>query len=106
MVKAMQVWLSRVLPKCIFLLWLALRDMCWMTDRLEHRGLPRPTACPFCDHVQESIAHLPLGCVFVRMVWATCLRWWNKVDHVPTTDIGFAEWLQSWRGRRVDLRGY
>jgi hypothetical protein len=68
MAGALQVWKSRVPAKCRFFMWLALRDRCWTADRLGRRGLPRPSACPFCDQAQESIVHLLLGSVLARTV--------------------------------------
>jgi hypothetical protein len=50
--------------------------------RLERRRLLRPSACPFCDQVQESIIHFLLGCVLARTVWAVCLRWWDREDRL------------------------
>jgi hypothetical protein len=106
MAGAVQVWKSRAPAKCRFFLWLVVRDRCWTADRLERHGLPRPQACPFCDQTQESTAHLLLGCVLARSVWATCLRWWGREDRLPTQLAMFADWLQSWRGRRDDLRHF
>jgi hypothetical protein len=106
MAGALQVWKSRAPAKCRFFLWLALRDRCWATDRIERRGLPRPQACPFCDQVQESISHLLLGCVLARTVWAACLRWWDREDRLPPQGVWLADWLQSWRGRSGDLRDF
>jgi hypothetical protein len=93
MAGALQFWKSRAMAKCRFFLWLVLRDRCWTADRLERRGLPRPLACPFYDQTQESIAHLLLGCVLAKSVWAACLRWWGRVDRLPTQMATFVDWL-------------
>jgi hypothetical protein len=106
MAGALQVWKSRAPTKCRFFLWLALRDRCWTADRLERRRLPHPSACPFCDQVQESITHLLLGCVLARTVWADCLCWWDRQDRLPQQGISLADWLQSWRGRTADIRDF
>jgi hypothetical protein len=50
-------------------------------------SLPCPQASPFCDKVQESITHLLYDCVLARMVWPTCLRWWDKEDHLPIQGV-------------------
>jgi hypothetical protein len=92
--------------KCRFFLWLALRDKCWTMDRLEGRGITRPSACPFYDQAQESIAHLLLGCVLVRAVWVACLCWWDREDRLPSHGVLLADWLQSWCGRAADIRDY
>jgi hypothetical protein len=73
---------------------------------LERRGLPCPSACPFCDQAQEFIMHLLLGCVLARTVWAACLRWWDREDQLVPRGVSLADWLQSWRGRAVDARDY
>jgi hypothetical protein len=81
MAGALQVWKSRASTKCRFFFWLMLHDRCWTT--LERRRLPRPSACPFCDQAQELIAHLLLGCVLAREVWADYLRWWDREEMLP-----------------------
>jgi hypothetical protein len=106
MAGALQIWKSRALAKCRFFLWLALHDRCWTADRLERHRLPRPSACPFCNQVQESITHLLLGCVLARTVWAACLRWWDREDRLPQQGISLADWLQSWHGRTADIKDF
>jgi hypothetical protein len=73
---------------------------------LERRGVSRPQACLFCDQALESITHLLLGCVLARSVWAACLRWWDREDHLPMQLVAFAEWLRSWHGGKEDLRDF
>uniref|UniRef100_A0A8R7UVR8 Reverse transcriptase zinc-binding domain-containing protein n=1 Tax=Triticum urartu TaxID=4572 RepID=A0A8R7UVR8_TRIUA len=55
---AIQIWKSRAPNSCKFFVWLAARNRCWTTDRLQRRQLPHPSACPFCDQAQEMIDHL------------------------------------------------
>jgi hypothetical protein len=47
--------------------------------------------------------HLLLGCVLARSVWATCRRWWDKEDRLPTQMTAFVDWLRSWHRRKDDL---
>jgi hypothetical protein len=58
-----QVWRSRAPYCCKFVTWIMSRDRCWTAHCLERRGLPRPTACPLCDQLPETLHHLLLGCV-------------------------------------------
>jgi hypothetical protein len=87
-------------------MWLTLRNKCWMADKFEKRGLPRPQACPFCDQAQESISHLLFGCVLARTVWAACLLWWDRETQMPTQETLLADWLQSWHGSSGDLQDF
>jgi hypothetical protein len=87
-------------------LWLALHDRYWMADRFERHRLPCPSACPFCNQAQESIAHLLLGCVLAREVWAADLYWWDREERLPPQRISIADWLQSWCGRAADVQDF
>jgi hypothetical protein len=40
------------------------------------------------------------------MVWATCLRWWDREDYLPSQGVSLADWLQAWRGRAGKVRDY
>ena len=53
--------------KCKTFVWLAIRNRCWTTDRLQKRGLPHPEHCPLCDQEEENIQHILISCVI-----ATC----------------------------------
>jgi hypothetical protein len=75
---ASQIWRSRAPYGCKFFAWIVSRDQCWTADRLEHRRLPRPAACPLCDQEPETIQHLLLGCVVARQV---CI-WRHRNDVV------------------------
>jgi hypothetical protein len=37
-----RLWKSWAPPKCKYFLWLAIRNKCWTSDRLEKRGLDHP----------------------------------------------------------------
>jgi hypothetical protein len=49
--------MSWTLPCCTFLLWLAINNQCWTTDRLAKQNLSHPAACPLCDQAEETIEH-------------------------------------------------
>jgi hypothetical protein len=44
-----RLWKYWAPPKCKYFLWLAIRNKCWTSDRLERRGLDHPVSCLFCD---------------------------------------------------------
>lgn len=90
-----EIWLSRAPYSCKFFAWLAAKNRCWTADRLQRRGLPRPTACPLCDQEPESLQHLLLGCVVSREVWFWALRCWGKEDWLPAADTELLEWWSS-----------
>ena len=96
-----QIWRSRAPPHCRFFAWLVSKNRCWTADRLQRRGLPHPTLCPFCDQEQETIQHLLLGCVLAREVWASTLRFWGKIAWMPEVDSALLEW---WTGRSAGRR--
>jgi hypothetical protein len=64
-------WLlnSWALRKCKIYLWLAIRNRCWIADKLAKRGLSHPDKCPLCDQEDESIQHLLTMSVVAREFW-------------------------------------
>ena len=40
--------------KCRVFIWLAVKNRCWMADRLAKRGLPHPGSCPLCDQAEKT----------------------------------------------------
>jgi hypothetical protein len=90
-----RLWKSWAPPKCKFFLWLAIRNKCWTSDRLEMRGLDHPVSCLFCDQEQETIQHILCSCVFARQFWHSILFGLNVGNLSPSRDeISFADW---WR---------
>lgn len=63
------IWKTQAPAKCKIFLWLAVRKMCWTSDRLAKRNLPHPTLCPLCDQEEEHIQHILTTCVFAREFW-------------------------------------
>lgn len=95
-----RLWKTWAPPKCKFFLWLAIRNKCWTTDRLEKRGMPHPDVCPMCDQAQETIQHLLSACILARRFWHKILSALGLGHLTPTADEeSFAEW---WR--RMSLR--
>jgi len=61
-----RIWKSWAAAKCKFFIWLAVRNRCWIADRLAKRNLPHPDRCLFCDQEPEDIQHMLTTCVFAR----------------------------------------
>lgn len=53
---------------------------------LNSRGLDHPTTCPFRDQVPETIEHIMIGCVFVKVVWSRIETALDKEGWKPRTD--------------------
>jgi hypothetical protein len=90
-----RLWKSWAPPKCKFFLWLAIRNKCRTSDRLERRGLDHPESCLLCDQSQETIQHILCTCVFARQFWHTIvlpLGFGNL--SLSGDEISFADW---WR---------
>ena len=73
--------------KCKTFVWLAIRNRCWTTDRLQKRGLPHPEHCPLRSGGKNST--LLISCVFARQFWYAILQpinlsrltdWWKHAE--------------------------
>ena len=79
--------------KCKTFVWLAIRNRCWTTDRLQKRGLPHPEHCPLCDQEEENIQHILISCVFARQFWYAILQPINLSRLTPTRSVNnFPDW--------------
>jgi hypothetical protein len=88
-----RLWKSWDPPKCKFFLWLAIRNKCWTSDRLEKRGLDHPVSCLLCDQEQETIQHILCAYVFARQFWHSILFGLDVGNLSPSGDeISFADW--------------
>ena len=87
-----KVWKSWAPGKCKTFVWLAIRNRCWTTDRLQKRGLPHPEHCPLCDQEEENIQHILISCVFARQFWYAILQPINLSRLRPTRSVNFADW--------------
>jgi hypothetical protein len=77
------------------LAWIVSRDGCWTADRVERRGLPRPSACPLYDQKLETIQHLLLECVVAQEIWAWALHRWDRLAWLLAADVGLLRWWTS-----------
>jgi hypothetical protein len=66
-----EIWRSRARApyNCKFFVWLASPNHYWTADRLQHRGLPCPAACPLYGQELDTLQHLLLGYVVAHQVW-------------------------------------
>jgi hypothetical protein len=88
-----RLWKSWASPMCKFFLWLAIRNKCWTSDRLEKRGLDHPVSCLLCDQEQETIQHILCAYVFARQFWHSILFGLDVGNLSPSGDeISFADW--------------
>ena len=101
-----RLWKSWAPSKCKTFIWLAIRNWCWMADRLQKRGLPHPARCPLCDQEEETVQHLLTTCVFARQFWFSILQPLNLSCLVPGRAAGsFADWWRkSWKRVQKQLR--
>ena len=92
------IWKRWTPGKCKFFMWLVAHNRCWTADRLAKRGLAHLEKFPLCDQEGETINHLLLSCVFVRLTRFEILQgfglqvlapkledpsfddWWHKVN--------------------------
>lgn len=86
------IWQSRATLRCKFFAWLAMKNMCWTSDRLARRGLPHQVVCPLCDQEHETINHILVSGVFTRSVWDSIMEAWGKVDWTPSPNDTLLPW--------------
>jgi hypothetical protein len=90
------LWKTWAPPKCKFFLWLAIRNKCWTTDRLQKRGLDYPEVCPLCDQDSENIQHLLCTCIFARQFWYYILSSLGLANLSPASnESAFADWWEK-----------
>ena len=61
------IWFPKAIPKCGFILWLAIRERLGTKDRLhiaDSNGI-----CLLCNNQVESHAHLFFSCSYSRRIW-------------------------------------
>lgn len=81
-------------PRAKYFIWLACLHPCWISDRLEHQGLPQPTRCPLRDQVDETLTHLLVDYVFAVQVWVDNLQSIGlaQVARVDQNHFSFPKW--------------
>jgi hypothetical protein len=91
-----KVWKSWAPMNCKVFLWSAIKNKCWIADRLERRGMNHSIACLFCDQEHETTQHILTSCVFARQFWHDLLAPLGLAALAPPPpqidDEVFGEW--------------
>jgi hypothetical protein len=74
------VWEHWSLPRCNFVLWLALLGKLKTKDRLVYAQLD--TCCIFCSKTEESHAHLFFACTWISTLWGKIKSWLRINRHM------------------------
>lgn len=72
-----KIWKSWAPANCEFVIWLAINNWCWTSDRLAKQGLPHQPTCLFSDQDEETINHILSSCVLVQEAWTRILQGLN-----------------------------
>ena len=89
------IWVDTVPTKVAFFAWEATWGKILTLDRLQQRGWQLPNRCFLCGCEEETINHILLHCIVVRVLWENVLALigiqWVFLETVK-------EMLFSWRG--------
>lgn len=86
-------WKFRAPLQCRFFVWLAMKNRCWISDRLARRGLQHQDTCPLCNQEDETMSHIMLQCVFSRAFWLQLCTALDKPDWTPTRTSTLPVWI-------------
>lgn len=82
------VWFKEQIPRCSFIMWLAINQRLPTKDRLISWGMQVPDACVLCDAATESHQHLFFHCPFVKAVW---LRFCGRLLTAPPSEMSICQ---------------
>lgn len=71
---ACNVWKSKAMPRCQFMLWLAFQNGLKTRALLAHRGMEVDVACVLCGECAETVQHLFFECGVAARVWKQVLN--------------------------------
>ncbi|CAH2079005.1 unnamed protein product [Thlaspi arvense] len=63
------IWFKEAIPRCSFIVWLALLARLPTRDRLRRWGIMVPGECVLCSQEPETLDHLFFGCSFSSGIW-------------------------------------
>nr|XP_016478967.1 PREDICTED: uncharacterized protein LOC107800323 [Nicotiana tabacum] len=66
---------NKGMPKCIFILRLAIQDRLATKERLARWGLVDETLCTMCHRNNETMHHLFFDCDYSNEIWQKLLSW-------------------------------
>ncbi|XP_057419187.1 uncharacterized protein LOC130713437 [Lotus japonicus] len=69
-----KLWKVPALPRCLELVWRAVKGILPVRKLLRGRGIDIEEACPFCNDAAESIDHVLLSCPIVARWWFVIMR--------------------------------
>ena len=96
------IWVDRVPTKVVFFAWEATWGKVLTLDRLQKRGWQLPNRCFLCGCEEETVNHILLQCIVVRVLSKIVLALfgiqWVFLETVK-------EVLFSWRGPFVGKKG-
>ena len=67
------IWVDRVLTKVAFFAWEAMWGKVLTLDRLQKRGWQLPNRCFLCGCEEETINHILLHYIVIRVLWEIVL---------------------------------
>uniref|UniRef100_A0A5B7BC66 Reverse transcriptase zinc-binding domain-containing protein n=1 Tax=Davidia involucrata TaxID=16924 RepID=A0A5B7BC66_DAVIN len=92
------VWHPKAIPRCSFILWLAIREKLNTQDKILRYGGISAMKCTFCQQPTETINHLFFDCPFTLNIWEHILvdcglvwtpsRWQHTVNWAVVTMKG------------------
>ena len=89
------IWVESVPTKLAFFAWEATWGKVLTLDRLQRRGWQLPNCCFLCGSEEESVDHLLIHCIVVRVLWDLVLALFGVHWVFPET---VKKVLLSWRG--------
>ena len=89
------IWVDRVLTKVAFFAWEATWGKVLTLDKLQKRGWQLPNCCFLCRCEEETVNHILIQCIVVRVLWDIVFGLLGVQWVFPET---VKEILTYWRG--------
>ncbi|RVW16745.1 hypothetical protein CK203_076449 [Vitis vinifera] len=89
------IWVDSVPTKVAFYAWEATWGRVLTLDRLQKRGWQLPNCCFLCGREEETVNHILIHCIIVRVLWDIVIGLSGVQWVFPET---VKEVLTSWRG--------
>ena len=93
------MWFKNVVPRHLFLLWMAVQQKLTTQDRLHQFGIHGPNRCSLYLRNNEDHNHLFFECASTKAIW------WDVCDRydIPRIKKGWDEWIRwasvTWHGK-------
>ena len=89
------IWVDKVPTKILFFAWEATWGKVLTLDRLQKRGWQLPNRCFLCGCEEETVNHILIHCIVVKVLWDMICALFGVQWVFPET---VKEVLLSWRG--------